>query len=552
MNAMVQSLRDLSQIKLAAMIGTAVLMIGFFAFISLRMTAPTMAPIFTSVPLEDGAKIVQELDAKGIKYELRANGTQILVPADMVDKIRLEMAQMGLPSSGSIVGYEIFDKGDTLGTSNFVLNLNQLRALEGELARTISSFDTVDNARVHLVMPKRELFTRDSAMPTASVAVKLRGTTNLNKNEIAAIRNLIASAVPGLKAQHVTIVDSRGALLAKSTDEENDPNAVSEQAEDFRTGYENRLRSTIERLLEQSVGIGKVKAEVHADIDFDRTVKNQEKYDPEGQVARSVQSVSESDKSNESSSDGSVSVASNLPNPQGGAAGATGSNQDRNRTEETTNFEISKEIINSVKETGNVKRLSVAVLVDGVYTGEGDKQQYAPRSPEELKKIEELVQSAIGYDSARGDDVKVINMPFAQNAEDLFAESPMDWLKRDLTSIIQTMVLGGVAILAILLVVRPLVARAIEAAEHAGKEEEVDQAALAAPSIAARLTDQSRSAMAAAAAADGESEAEEDMINIDRIQGKLKSSSYNKINGMVEKHPDETVQIIRQWLNAMN
>lgn len=546
MNAMVQSLRDLNQVKLAAMIITAVVMIGFFAYVSLRLAAPTMSPVFTSIPVEDGAKIIQELDGKNIPYELRMGGTQILVPSDQVDKVRLELAQVGLPSSGSVTGYEIFDKGDTLGTSNFVLNLNQLRALEGELARTISGFDTVDAARVHLVMPKRELFTRDAAKPTASVAVKLRGVGELNKNEIAAIRHLVATAVPGLKPTMVTIVDSRGALLAKGIDEESgDNSAVTEEAEDYRIAYENRVRTTIERLLEQSVGIGKVKAEVHADIDFDRTVTNSEKYDPEGQVARSVQSVSESEKSNEGGANDTVSVGNNLPNAQAGGAGGTSAASDRNRSEETTNFEISKQVTNSVKETGTVKKLSVAVLVDGLMTGEGDKAQYAPRSEEELKQLTDLVRSAIGYDQARGDDVRVINMQFAQNTTDLFETSPIDWLKNDLTSIIQTLVLGGVAILSILLVIRPLVARAIESAERQNKEEDVDQASLVAPSIAARLTDMSR----ANAMSDDE---EEDMIDVDRVQGKLKSSSYKKINSMVEKHPEETAQIFRQWLTAMN
>lgn len=545
MNAMVQSLKDLNQVKLAAMIATAVVLIGFFAFISLRVTSPNMSPIFNSVPVEDGSKIVAELDAKNIPYEIRANGTQILVPSDQVDKLRLELDGQGLPSRGSMVGYEIFDKGDTLGTSNFVLNLNQLRALEGELARTIASFDTVEDARVHLVMPKRELFSRDSAVPTASVALKLRGVSNLSKNEIAAVRHLVATAVPGLKPQHVTIVDSRGALLAKGQDDNDQPGAVSEDADNYRTDYENRTRDTVERLIEQSVGMGKVKAEVHADIDFDRVVTNREKYDPEGQVARSVQSVSEKERANDSSQSANVSVANQLPNAQGSQAGG-GSASDRARTEETTNYEISKEVTNSVKETGNVRRLSVAVLVDGVYTkGEDGKSTYAPRSEAELAQLEKLVQTAIGYDSSRGDEVSVVNMPFAQSEEDLFAESPFDWLKKDLNSIIQTMVLGGVAILAILLVIRPLVARAIETAEMANRDDELERAALAAPSIAARLTDQSR----IAPPIDTEEEGEE-MINIDRIQGQLKSSSYSKINAMIEKHPEETAQLLRGWLQA--
>lgn len=551
MNTMVQSLKDLNQVKLAAMIGTAVVMIGFFAYISLRVTAPNMTPIFTAVPIEEGAKIVAELEKENVKYEIRSNGTQILVPSDQVDKLRMTMAQHGLPSKGSMVGYEIFDKGDTLGTSNFVLNLNQLRALEGELARTISSFDTVEDARVHLVMPKRELFSRDAATPTASVALKLRGVSNLNKNEIAAVRHLVATAVPGLKPQHVTIVDSRGMLLAKGQDEEDNNALVSEEADDYRVDYEKRTRTTIERLLEQSVGVGKVKAEVHADIDFDRTVTNKESYDPEGQVARSVQSVTEKENSSDpsGSANSSVSVSGQLP---AAAANANSANAaataNRNRTEETTNFEISKQVTNSVKETGNVKRLSVAVLVDGIYDAgksSDDKPVYRPRTDAELAQLEKLVQSAIGYDATRGDEVSVVNMQFAVPPQDLFTEGTFDWLKNDLNSIIQTMVLGGVAILAILLVIRPLVARAIETAEFANKEDEMEQAALAAPGIAARLTDQSRFKLAPPTE---EEEETEDMINIDRIQGKLKSSSYSKINTMVDKHPEETAQILRAWL----
>lgn len=546
MNAMVQSFKDINQLKLGAMIATAVVMIAFFAYISLRVTAPTMSPLYTSLPIEDGAKIVQELETAQIPYELRGNGTQILVPSDQVEKLRMKMASRGLPSQGSIIGYEIFDKGETLGTSNFVLNLNQLRALEGELARTINSFDTIENARVHLVMPKRELFSRDKSEPTASVAVKLRSAGGLNKNEIAAIRNLVATAVPGLKPQRVTIVDSRGALLAKGVDEEGDTSAMSAEAEDYRSEYEKKLREQVERLLEQSLGIGKVKAEVHADIDFNRTIRNSEKYDPEGQVARSVQSVNEAEKANEKTGDGSVSVANNTPQ---GAAGNSSSqnNTDKKRTEETTNYEISKEVTNSVKETGTVNRLSVAILVDGVYTKDKDGNEvYAPRSEEELKKLERLVQSTIGFDANRGDDISIVNMQFATSPADMFETGPMDWIKQDLNSIIQTIVLGGVAILAILLVLRPLVARAIESAEQARKDDELEQAALAAPSIAARLADQSRSKLGLS----DDDEEEEDMINIDRIQGKVKSSTYSKINGLVEKHPEETAAILRQWLSA--
>ena len=532
MQAMVQSIKEISQVKLIAMVATAVVLIGFFIFVSLRVSSPAMAPLFTNLPVEEGAAIVAELEQRTIPYELRANGTQIFVPSDDVSRLRLLLAEQGLPSTGSMVGYEVFDSSESLGTSNFVLNVNKLRALEGELSRTIGSFEKVDSARVHLVMPKRELFTRDRQEPTASVALKFRGAAQLDKGEIAAIRHLVSTAVPGLKVHRITIVDNKGRLLAKGVDEDQDGAVFVEESEEFRINYEKRLRDTIERLLEQSVGFGKVKAEVNAEIDFDRIVKNSEVYDPEGQIARSVQSIEENEQSNERNLDENITVQNQLPDAQADEAGTVASSQ-LQRTEETTNFEISKEVINQVKETGTVKRLSVAVLVDGVYTANAEGQQvYEPRSEEELEQLEDLVRSAIGYDADRGDEVRVINMQFAANQFG-FEEGPLEFLKEDADAIIQTLVLGGVAILAILLVIRPLVNRAIEAADLAREEEQMELDALAGPG-AARLADLSE-------------DEDEDMIDIARISGKVKSSSYRKINDLIGKHPEETLGIIRQW-----
>jgi flagellar M-ring protein FliF len=308
-------------------------------------------------------------------------------------------------------------------------------------------------------------------------------------------------------------VDSRGQLLAKGGDE-NDSSSMSDDAEDFRVAYEKRVRSTIERLLEQSIGVGKVKAEVTADIDFDRTVRNKEVYDPEGQVARSVQSVSESERENETDKNQNVSVGNNLPNANASDASGSTNQRDLNRNEETTNFEISKEVINSIKETGTVNRLSVAVLVDGVYTtAEDGTLQYAERDAKELETLTKLVQSAIGFNAQRGDEVRVVNMRFASSEEGVLEEEALAWLKDDLSGIIQTLVLGGVAILAILMIIRPLVIRALENAAMEQEFEEEDQKLLAATSAPLdRLTSQ----------ADLDESEEEDMINIDRIQGKVR------------------------------
>lgn len=537
MNTMVQSLREMNQVKLAALAGTAALLIGFFIFLSLNLSSPVMSPVYSGLSLDDSGQMTAELEKSNIPYEIGMGGSQIMVPSDKVEKARVLLARAGLPNSGSMVGYEVFDHSEALGTSNFVLNVNKLRALEGEIGRTVSSMQGIEAARVHLVLPKRELFTRDQIQPTASVALKLRGSTQLGKEEIAAIRHLVATAVPGLKPSKITIIDNKGGLLARGVEDENDPEVMASTAQEFRSAYENKVKQTIERLIEQSVGLGKVKAEVTADIDFDRIVTNSEKFDPEGQVARSVQSTEEIEQENEKDLKDNVSVQNNLPDANADQ-GAIMNQRNTNRTDETTNFEISKTTENHVKETGTVNRLSVAVLVDGVYKpDENGESIYTPRTTEELAQLSSLVKSAIGFNQERGDTVEIINMPFADSGKDMFAESPFDWLKRDLSSIIQTLVMGGVAALVVLLIIRPLVARTIATSEQAREEDAMNQAALGGPGgIAGRLADLS-----------GGDEDDDSLININRIEGGVKSSTLRKINELIERHPDETLAIIRQW-----
>lgn len=536
MNTMVQTFKDMGRVKLAAMLGVTTILLAIFIVIALRASAPGMTALYTSLSVEDSGQIVSQLDKAGIPYTLKGEGTQIMVPSDQVLHLRLTLAQQGLPTGGSLVGYEIFDRSEALGTSNFVLNVNMLRALEGELARTIGSFTQVDSARVHLVVPKRELFTRDRQEPTASVALKLRGG-ELSKTEIGAIQHLVATAVPGLKPSAITIVDSRGRLLAKGAGDEESADLYSSNAQELRIAYENRMKNTVESLIEKSVGVGKVKAQVTADMDFDRVVTNSETYDPEGQVARSIQGVSEKESSSEKDANNNVSVANNLPDSNASGAGSVTS-RSTERSDETTNFEISKVVENHVKESGTVNRLSVAVLVDGIYTtDEEGKQTYAPRSENELKQLTALARTAVGYDEKRGDTVEVVNMRFSETTEGIFEESPFDWLKSELQGIIQTLVLGGVALLAILLVIRPMMNRMLEATPGTREAAEKGPAALEGPGLAAaRLTDQS-------GAVD-----EESLINIDRIEGRVKSSTFRKMGELIDKHPDETLTVMRQWM----
>lgn len=537
MSTMTDSFREMGQVKLAALGLTAVLLIGFFVFLSLRISSPVMSPLYTGLSMEDSSKIVEELEKKNIPYELGLNGTQVMVPSEQVMRLRLDMAQQGIPESGKGVGYEVFDNAEPLGTSNFVLNLNKVRALEGELARTIGTIAGVESARVHLVIPKRDLFKKDERDPTASVALKTRGASKLEAGEIAAIRNLVATAVPGLKPTRITIVDNKGNLLARGVEDENDPQALAATSQEFRSAFESKMKGTIERLLEQSLGYGKIKAEVSAEIDFDRIVTNSEKFDPEGQVARSVQGIEETENSNDSDVKDNVSAGQNLPDAKGNQGG-TKSQSNRTRTDETTNYEISKTVQNQVKETGTVKKLSVAVLVDGVYGPDSNGDiVYKPRGADELANIKKLVESSVGFDSARGDKVEVINMQFAGVEQEAIIDSPFAWLKDDLQSIIQTLVLGGITILVILLIVRPLVTRAIASSQAAQEEDEYEQSLLSGPNIMGELPDFSGG---------GEDE-EDELISISRVKGSIKSSTFRKINDMIGGHPNEALSVMRRW-----
>ena len=210
--------KSLGAARLGAMAAVTLALIGFFAFVIVRMTTPDMVPLFTDLTLDDSASIAKALDSKGVTYNMKGGGTVIMVPRAQVARLRMNLAQDGLPKGGG-VGYEIFDKSDTLGATSFVQNINHLRALEGELARTIRSLDQVEAARVHLVLPQRQLFSRDKAEPTASIVLKVRGT--LQPQQVRAIRHLVASAVNGLKPERISVVDETGRLLADGSGDDN-------------------------------------------------------------------------------------------------------------------------------------------------------------------------------------------------------------------------------------------------------------------------------------------------------------------------------------------
>lgn len=536
MNSLGQLIRDLGPARLSILAGVGVALLIAFFVLSMRVSAINYAPLYTNLEARDSSHIISELESRGVPYRLDNNGSQVSVPSDKVLNLRMMLAQNGLPSSGSIAGYEVFDEPDSLGTSNFVHNVNLLRALEGELGRTISAFDSVERARVHLVIPKRELFSREKSEPTASVVLQLRKQLGLNANEVKAIGHLVATAVPGLKLSNITIVDTKGRPFMLGAEDGDSPAIMASNAEEYRVAVEKRLKSKIEELLERSVGIDRVKAKVSADIDFDRVVTNSETYDPDGQVVRSVQTVEEKEAASEKDKN-NVSVANNLPTAEAGGAGNT-SNSNTEKVDETINYEISKKVENHIRESGTIKRLSIAVLIDGKYE-ESDKTgdiEYVPRSKKELDTLKALVMSAVGFDAKRGDKVEVVNMQFTREVGGEIKETPLDWLKSELHNILQTFVVAVVVILVILLVIKPMVGRAFELTKVEEEEAEFE------------------AALKKAEAASPEEE--EDIVgdtgsvlDLEKIENRAKLSSIKNINDIVDKYPEETLSVLRSWLS---
>ncbi len=538
MDGILNTIRRLGPVKLLVLGGITIGLLAFFTFVVQRLTTPPMGLLFSELSPQDSGQIIARLDSVAVPYELRAGGTQIYVPQDQALRLRMSFAEQGMPRGGS-VGYEIFDRGDALGASNMINNLNMVRALEGELARTIGSLSPVAAARVHVVAARRDLFSRERQEPTASVVVKLRASGSLERAQVQAIQQLVAAAVGGLKPSRVSVIDDRGTLLARGQGDGDAPGDGAAAADDLRRGYEQRLARTVETLIERTLGPGKVRAEVNADMDFDRIVTSTESYDPDGQVVRSTQTTNETQDTSEANN-GAVSVAGNLPDAAPDPAAARNASR-QNKTEETINYEISRTTKNHVREAGVIRRLSVAVLIDGTTTvGPDGQRTYAPRAQEEMTQIAALVRSAVGYNQQRGDNVEVTNLQFASaDVTPIDAGGSMFDLgltKQDYFWMAQTAVLGVVGVLVVLMVARPLVNNIFKA-EPAG----------AGPAGVPQLTDRTPGPQAALPPPSGPSPGGAP-IDPNAVDGRVANSSVKRIGEIVEKHPEEAVSVMRSWM----
>jgi flagellar M-ring protein FliF len=563
--------RSLGATRLMAMGAVALTLTGFFSFLIVRATTPQMVPLFTDLAVDDSASIVKDLERQAIPYALKNDGAIVMVPKENVARLRMKLAEAGLPKGGG-VGYEIFDKSDALGTTSFVQNINKLRALEGELGRTIRGIERVQSARVHLVLPDRPLFSRDKIEPSASIVLKVRGA--LEQQQVRAIRHLVATAVNGLRPERVSVIDESGRLLADGAEQDNSFVGADER----KVAYERRLSNEVEQIVTSVVGPGRARVRLSAEFDVNRVTQTSDKFDPDSRVLRSSQTREEQSGSGSENKDAGVSVSAELPGA--GAKPGEGRTESARKTEEIVNYEISRTTKTEVTEAGRVNRISAAVLVDGTYS-KNDKGEtvYQPRNKDELDRIAALVRTAIGFDQKRGDQVEVVNLRFADTPA-VPASEPAGWMsyfqftKDDIVYGAELGVMMLLGLIVLLTVVRPLVRRIItpDGAELLRSAAAVGGAAVAgaigvaAPGVAINAdgTPVTIEAQGGGGITSGGgpnvaivggdeqvniSNRTSNMIDIAKVQGQVHAQSVQKVGELAQNNPHEAVAIIRSWLH---
>ena len=538
--------------RLAAIIGIGAGFAAVMAAIFMNLGQPK-ALLYSNLDLKEAGSITAALDQAGVKYEVKGDGSTILVPRDVVASTRLMLSGKGLPTAGS-VGYEIFDEANALGQTDFVQQLNRQRALEGELARTIRALDGITSARVHLVLPKRQLFEEEAEQPAASVSIGVGGREP-NGEQVRAIQNLVAGAVPNMRPDRVTVVDQHAKTLSGGD------TGMAAEADGRKSEVEQRIAKQVKTLVEGLVGAGKARVNISADLDLARVTTQEEKYDPDGQVIRSESTTEANSREKSETGSGQASVAANIP-------GAADPNADANtntsgQTDSTTNYEISKTIRTEVTEPGAVKRLSVAVAVDGVTAlgKDGKPGPYTPRTAEEMQRIEQLVRASVGFNQERGDQISVINVKFPVTADagGVEAASPlMGFDKNDIMRAAELAVLTIVGILMIFFVARPMLGAGGGGKKGKGKGKGGGDA----PSSGDSPPQVTRIMVAPdgqqfQVAADGSMtqlalpnpDGVEARMEMARVDGQVRVSTVKKVSEFVAAHPDESVSILRSWLH---
>ncbi len=535
-----QALPAMQRLLVMAALGAGVLALVFWGFLG---TNSDYGVLFSNLAQDDAGAIASKLKSKKVNYRLEAGGGTILVPRADVYEMRLYLAGEGMPKGGG-VGFEIFDR-QGLGTTDFVQRLNYQRALQGELARTICGMPEVAEARVHIVTPKESLFVEEQKKASAAVAVKLRQGRGLSPAQIDGIINLVSSAVPDLHASQVTVVDLNGRILSKPQDSLT-PGGLSTAQMTFQRQAEESLERKVQSLFDQVLGSRKSIVRVSADLDFQKIDTREESFAPNKELIRSEQKTMERSTRGTEASGNPDSRAElgrgtiNAPPPGKGpppltapVAAAPPQSSGSERQSELKNYEINRVLRQVVEQPGKIKRLSVAVVVDGTYKGKGNA--FSPRPPEEMRQYASLAKKAIGFSVDRGDQFEISSAPLAQQAPEgvVAAGSGGNWRDTVMDSLkIGVMVLLALAALMFMLKKRPVASR---------------RPLLEGPSAAPGLGAYERQATALPTGTGAEMALSgpggPPPLLPDAVDGK------EKIVQLINTYPDRAVEVLRLWLH---
>jgi len=504
------------KILILGLLGTAA---AGFVFFILSLQKPSFVLLYSGLSSSDASAVVEELRKERVPYQIGAEGGSILVPGDKLYEARLSLAGKGLPQNG--VGFEIFDKVN-IGTTEFVQKMNYQRAMQGELARTISQIDGVERSRVHISIPEETVFVEDQQETTASVFLKLKPGFKLQAGQVKGISYLVSGAVEGLKAENVTIMDTNGKVLSGPRDEDPVLGLSNSQVE-MQQILERHLEKNIQTMLEKVIGPGKVVAQVSATLNFQQVQKTEEIYDPNVTAVRSEQTSKEKSSGQNGTPSGVPGVASNVPGEGGGAASGLSSKTSQ-RQSETINYEINKVTRQVIDPVGTIQRLTVAVLVDGTYKPvEGSEEmEYIPQTKEQMAQYETLIKGVVGFDAKRGDEIHVENIPFQTGSDDSWVEkgetggliSPL------MIVIIRYLLMALFGILFLLFFVKPLVNW---------------------------LTRQSAGSDYPTTVGELESALNEKMLT--GMSAKTQENMKEEIHQLVKEDPALATTLVREWLN---
>ena len=543
-------IRTLGPARILGLASAVAAVLAILIYVSVLVATPDYDVLFSRLPVEASGAIVKKLEAGGERYRLDDGGTTILVDRGNVARLRVMVAESKLIAPGSL-GYELLDRADPLSTTNSLFQVNRIRALEGELARTIAAVEGIESARVHLVIPMRELFSQSVQEARASIVLKSASDRVVPKKSVEAIQQIVSGSVRDLSPARVAVMDTKGNLLARG---DGDAQSVASGGVfERKMEFERRTREGIERMLEQYVGLGKVRADVTADFNLTSVNRSSEIYDPKGRVERSVQVVEEGANRENTRQNKDASIRNNLPEGQSQTTPGQQSKDVTNRTEETTNYEVSKSVIRETTEPGALTRLSVAVLIDGRYSGGTGTEPatYEARSEQEIQQLSRLVRSLVGFNGDRGDVVEVINLPFVVTDPKTVVDGGPLLSKQEMIRLAQVGFLGLLALAIALFAARPVI-RALrpETTEETDLLQipegstalvpvELDDVSQLKAEIEREMQDLESKRSAALA----------DMIDIDKIEGQVQASAVKRITEIFDKHPDEAVSVMRTWLS---